>query len=570
MPAQPEPADVLPTGNISPKIAAKTAIQHDLRVPMRDGVELSLDLIRPSAPGAYPVVLVRTPYDKTLSRSPFLSSLAERGYIIAIQDCRGRFNSDGDFFPYRDETRDGYDTVQWIAEQAWCDGNVGMAGGSYVGQTQWFAAAERPAALKALAPIVSPPDSWSNEPVLNGCMLLPMGEWLIKMGRRSWQLPPETPWFDVEHDYFRALPLAALPEQAGTRSDWWDEMLRHPTYDDFWRACSYQHRWANMSVAALNVTGWWDMNFPGAPGNFAGMREHATMAPHDGQKLIIGPWPHQVNKRRALNGLDFGERAVINLDHYMIRFYDRYLKGIQNGIEHDPPVHVFVLNANEWWTADDWPLPGAEEQRWYLHSRGRANSLKGDGGLSPEQPGDEPADVYRYDPADPLGAHWNLQDGPVDDRLPAIRDDMLCYTSEPMREPLDVVGPVSCVLYAASSARDTDWFVRLVDVHPDGSARFLCHGAMRARYRESLSTPRLLEPGRVERYDISIDACGVRFLPGHRIRLEVGSSWFPRYDRNTNSGADNPWQDAELIVARQEVYHDAGRASYVSLPVVRA
>ncbi len=274
--------------------------------------------------------------------------------------------------------------------------------------------------------------------------------------------------------------------------------MRHPNLDDLWRACSYQDAWPNITVPALNITGWWDMNFPGAPMNFAGMRKHGQTRsdPRRHSRSSSAPGRTVVNRTRSLNGIDFGDQAVVNLDDYTVRFYDRWLKGIDNGIERDPRVHVFVLGANEWWTADDWPLPEPEPTPFYFHSNGHANSLKGDGGLSVEQPGDEPADAYAYDPADPVGAFWNLQDGPVDDRIPSIRDDMLCYTSDPLTEPLDVVGPVSAVLYASSSARDTDWHVRLVDVHPDGSARFLCHGMLRARFRESFEAPTLMEPER--------------------------------------------------------------------------
>jgi putative CocE/NonD family hydrolase len=444
-----------------------------------------------------------------------------------------------------------------------------MAGGSYGGQTQWFAAADAPPHLKGIVPVVSPPDAFFNEPILNGCFLLPMGEWLVTMGRRAFQTPAPQ-WFDTPQSYFDALPLASLAARAGVASEWWDEMMRHPNLDDLWRACSYQDAWPNIEVAALNITGWWDMNFPGSPLNFAGMRRHGkSQAIRDAQRLIIGPWPHWVNRTRALNGVDFGEQAVVNLDPYIIRFYDRYLKGVPNGIERDPRVHVFVLGANEWWTAGEWPLPEAEPTPFYFHSRGRANSLKGDGGLSTTPPRHETPDGYVYDPTDPIGLFWNLRDGPVDDRLPSIRDDMLCYTSELLAAALDVVGPVTCVLYASSSARDTDWHVRLVDVHPDGAARFLCHGALRARFRESFEEPQLLEPGEVYRFEFGMDAAGVRFLPGHRIRVEVMSSWFPEYDRNTNTGAANNFLDATLVVARQQVFHEPGRESHVVLPVVR-
>jgi hypothetical protein len=285
--------------------------------------------------------------------------------------------------------------------------------------------------------------------------------------------------------------------------------------------------------------------------------------------LIIGPWPHQGNRTRSLNGVDFGEQAIVDLASYQIRFYDRWLKGIENGIENEPSVYLFILGANEWWTDQDWPLREAENVEFYFHSRGNANSLKGDGGLSTDRPGSEPSDTFAYDPADPNGMLWRLADGPVDDRLPSIRDDMLCYTSDVLTDALDVVGPVSVTLVASSSARDTDWHVRLCDVHPDGSARFLCHGMLRARFRESFESPTLLEPDAVYEFNFGADACGVRFLPGHRIRVEVTSSWFPEYDRNTNSGAENNFLDDQIVVAHQRVFHERGRESRISLPVVR-
>lgn len=566
-----EVASIFPAGNISPKTRDKTIVVHGLISPMRDGTELSMDLVRPERSGAYPVVLYRTPYDKTLSRTPFVHSLAERGYIVAIQDTRGRFNSDGVFFPYRDDRADGYDTVDWIGSQEWCDGNVGMAGGSYVGQTQWFAAADAPPHLKAIIPTVSPPDAFSNEPICNGCFLVPMGEWMVTMGRRSWQSPPPLGWLADKPSYFDALPLADLAEQANVTSPWWDEMMQHPTFDDFWRTCSYQDAWPNVTVPALNISGWWDMNFPGTPMNFTGMRAHGkTDEIRNAQQMIIGGWPHMVNLTRTLNGLDFGENAVVNLNDYMIRFYDRWLKGIENGIENDPRVWVFVIGANEWRSANEWPFPETQFTPFYFHSGGKANSLKGDGVLSTLIPKDEPSDAYTYDPNDAIGMVWNIQDGPVDDRLPSIHDDMLCYTSDVLDQALDVVGPVTGVLFASSSAKDTDWHVRLVDVHPDDSARFLCHGMLRARFRESFEKPTLLEPGTVYRFEFSMDACGVRFLPGHRIRVEVMSSWFPEYDRNTNSGAENNFLDATLIVAENRIFHAPGHESHVILPVIPA
>lgn len=564
---RPQPGEP-PRGAISPVLTETIRVVHNLRVPMRDGVELSLDLLRPDLPGPLPVVLTRTPYNKVNNRgTPLYVQLAQRGYIIAFNDCRGRFNSDGVFQPYFHEADDGYDTVEWVAAQDWCDGNVGMLGGSYSAQAAWFAASRRPPHLKAIVPLVSPPSTlWRNEPIFGGCLMLGIAEWMVGMGARSWQVPDFMAGvFNEYREYYDALPLSTLPEWAGVHSAWWDEMMAHPVYDDFWRQGSYDNH-AEMDVAALNVTGWWDLNFPGAPSNFEAMQASAAAAR---QKLIIGPWPHGGNCCRELNGIDFGEHAIIALDDYIVRFFDRWLKGIQNGLETEKPVYVFVVGANEWWAEDQWPLPDSVEIPFFLHSQGNANTAQGDGGLSTDPPDAEPADRYRYDPQDPVRVVWKIQDGPVDDEPMMARDDCLCYTSEPLAEPLDVVGWVTARLYASSSALDTDWHVRLVDVHPDETARFLCRGALRARFRESFEKPELLEPGKPTLFEITMDACGVRFLPGHRIRVEVTSSWLTRYDRNTNSGAENFFTDDQIVIADQQVYHEPGLESCVLLPVVR-
>ncbi|MEV4898184.1 CocE/NonD family hydrolase [Nonomuraea sp. NPDC055795] len=563
---RPQPGEP-PRGETSPVVSNSSRVIHGLRVPMRDGVELALDLVRPDLPGPLPVVLQRTPYDKVAGRDgEIYRGLVERGYITAFNDCRGRFNSDGVFEPHFHEADDGHDVIEWIAAQDWCDGNVGMLGGSYAGQTQWFAASRRPPSLKAIVPYCSPPASpWRNEPIFGGCLMLGITEWMVDMGARSYQRLNPMSMLTEHQPYFNALPLTSLAEQAGARSRWLEEMLRHPTLDAYWKRRSYDHH-PDADLAVLNITGWWDMNFPGAPLNFEAMR---TGRAADKQKLIIGPWPHMVNMWRELSGADFGEHAVVALNDYVIRFFDRWLKGIENGIEAEKPVHVFVTGANEWWAEDEWPLRDAEEVPFYFRSRGRANSSDGDGALSTEPPGAEPADAYRYDPLDQGTRVWNMHEGPVDERPAQQRADLLCYTSEPLAEPLDVVGWVTCRLWASSSALDTDWHVRLSDVRPDGTARFLCRGALRARFRESFEEPKLLEPGEPTLFAFTMDACGVRFLPGHRIRVEVSSSGFSRYDRNTNSGADNPFDDDKIVIADQRVFHEAERASCVVLPVVR-
>jgi putative CocE/NonD family hydrolase len=391
------------------------------------------------------------------------------------------------------------------------------------------------------------------------------------MGRRSWQISQWSGKAYVEQqEYYEALPFADAAERADVDSKWWREYMRHPNYDDFWRAGGYGPH-SKMRVPALNVSGWWDLNFPGAPENFEGMRrEGATEESRVGAKLVIGPWAHKVNNSRFLSGIDFGEQAVIELDEYVIRFFDRWLKGIENGIEREDPVYVYVINANEWRAESDWPLPGTEYVPFYFHSEGHANSLLGDGVLSTQEPteGGAEADEYDYDPETVGRTLWRLVEGPVDDRLATARNDVLCYTTKPLTEPLEVIGWVTCQLHAASSALDTDWHARLVDVSPDGTARFLCHGVLRARFRESLKEPSLLEPGVPTFFEFTMDATGIRFLPGHRIRVEITSSWFTQFARNLNTGAENPYEEKDAVVAHQTVFHRPGLASRILLPVV--
>ena len=562
----------LPTGPASP-LAFNEREQYDLLAPMRDGVKLAMDLVRPDRDGACPVVLVRTPYDKVRNRaSPQIHDLAKRGYVVAIQDCRGRFNSDGVFDPYRQEREDGFDTVEWVARQPWCDGNIGMIGGSYVGQTQWLAAANAPRGLKAIAPTVSPPGHpFINEPFYGGAAILAMAEWTVFMGRRSFQITSLNEVLSKHQPYFDVRPMAAMDSVGGTSSAFYDEWMKHPTYDAFWESCAYEQYWPTITVPALNMTGWWDMNFIGSSRNFMGMQAKGGSADaRRGQRLVMGPWPHWVNLKRELSGVDFGPNALVDLNGYTLRFFDRWLRGkTDNGIDGNGRVHIFVLGANQWWEADQYPLPGTRPTQLYLHSDGHANSDRGDGKVSFEKPGAESHDTFSSDPERPVVSEWSLQEGPIDDRSATSRDDVLCYTSDPLTAPVDAVGPVSAVLYASSSGRDCDWHLRITDVHPDGAARFLCHGVMRARYREGWEKNVPLKPGQVTRFDIDLTALGVRFLPGHRIRIEIASSWFPRFDVNGQTGAAN-WMtdDSAPVVARQVVLHDTEHPSHIILPVI--
>jgi putative CocE/NonD family hydrolase len=331
-------------------------------------------------------------------------------------------------------------------------------------------------------------------------------------------------------------------------------------------------------VPALIVTGWFDANFPGSPMGYTGMKEHGATPESRNPKMIVGPWPHGINSGRILAGIDYGPDSLIDLNGYVCRWFDYWLKGIKNGAAQDPPLTTFVMGVNKWYAAKDWPLPETRWTKYYLDSGGRANSLKGDGTLSISLPTGKQFDTYQYDPANstPCPFSGGHVDGPVDARIPAIRDDVLVYTTPPLREPVEVTGPVTVRLFAATSARDTDWMARLIDVGPDGYAALLCDGVIRARYRDperhgAFSSARLsrIEPNQVYEYTIDFwRATGNVFLPGHRIRVEISSSYYPYYLPNFNTGSDNNGLETRKVTAVQKIYHSAEYPSHIVLPVI--
>jgi putative CocE/NonD family hydrolase len=551
-------------------------------VPMRDGTNLALDLIVPPGTGPHPVVLIRTPYDKVLQREAppsqvrgipydrtFLRRLVRNGYVLAFQDVRGRFNSDGEWCPYFSERDDGEDTIQWLAQQYWCNGNIGMIGRSYVGYTQWMAASSGLPWLKAIVPVCAQGDLFFGYPLMNGALWLGHAELAVKMGRHTYEVPRfMQSVLKGPEQYFATLPVSDLPKSAGIPSPrWWDQMVEHPNLDSYWMNGNYSTAWPSIRTPAFNITGWYDICLTGAIANFVGMRtQGATQDSREGQVLVIGPWAHWVNVGTKLSGVDFGQSAVVDLDKAILQFFDGWLKQQAKGNQH--PVRVFVMGVNQWWASRKWPLPGTQWIPFYLHSTGAANGVRGGGVLSTEMPEREQPDRYRYDPLNPAGSDWSMHAGPIDDTASTDRPDVLCYTSDPLRQPLDVVGPITCVLHAASSAMDTDWHVRIADVRPDGYAQFLSSGVLRARFRESFQSPSFLTPGKAEAFRIDAGATGNRFLPGHRIRVEIASSWFPQFDRNLNSASENNFLETNPTIAQQTVFHERTRPSHVLLPVI--
>jgi putative CocE/NonD family hydrolase len=365
---------------------------------------------------------------------------------------------------------------------------------------------------------------------------------------------------------------------------WWRKwMLQNTAAGEYWRAIAYQtpESYAAVKVPSLAATGWFDANFPGAPMNYLGMKQHGGTPESRRPRLVIGPWEHIINTHRIAAGVDFGPQAIVDWDGYVCRWFDYHLKGIDNHVLTDPPVQVFVMGRNEWRSADDWPIPDAMPTKYFLHSQGRANSATGDGTLSTEPPGSEPPDHYVYDPNDPTPsppfANGHI-DGPRDVSPAAARPDVLVYSTPVLERDVEVIGPIAAQLFAATSARDTDWMVRLIDVQPDGRALFLAEGVMRARHRYeqrngAFRADRLsaIEPNRVYLYTIDFwRPTGNLFAKGHRIRVEISSSYYPYYLRNLNSGEDNLALATQPIVARQTICHDADHPSHILLPVIPA
>lgn len=550
-----------------------THILFDQRAPMRDGVTLSADVYLPVPPNGgggrrWPAILTRTPYQKAsvnmLSQARWF---AERGYAFVAMDVRGRGDSDGVFVPYMNEGRDGYDSIEWAAAQPWCDGVVGTLGGSYLGRVQWQAAVEQPPSLKAMIVLVPPSDPFVETPTgLPSPMHLC---WMHYTSGRQVQLMEAVDWEQV-YDH---LPLLTMDEAAGRgEMPKWREEIAHAALDDYWRLICYQDKFDQLTVPTLHISGWYDDEQIGTPLNFAGMTTQApTAEARAAQRLLMGPWGHATNRDSRLGEVDFGSGAIIDLRGEQLAWFDRWLKGI--GTEEPiTPARIFIMGANVWRDEREWPLARTAWTRYHLRSGGRANSRFGDGALTTDgPPAEEPTDRYRYDPARPTPfiteATSSQIGGPDDYAAVQRRDDTLVYQTEPLAADLEVTGPVKVELYAASSAPDTDFMAMLLDIWPSGFTQRLCDGMVRARFREGMDRPSLIEPGAVYCYAIDCWNTAHVFRAGHRVALQISSAAFPKYDRNLNTGAPLGLT-SEMAVAEQTIHHEAARPSALILPVI--
>ncbi|HVX30003.1 MAG TPA: CocE/NonD family hydrolase [Nitrolancea sp.] len=569
-------------------------VERNVAVPMRDGVNLSADIYRPAGDGPFPTLMQRTPYDKSMMNlGQLMLRAVERGYAVVVQDVRGRFASEGEFNTFVNERNDGYDTLEWLTQQPWCDGNVGMFSQSYVGLTQWQAAMSGHPALKAIVPTVTADNYHDGWVYQGGAFELSFNlSWVVANLAPNTIMRRKAIDPSAAEDYeqliqandgmtaeFNKLPLKHS-ELISRYAPYYDDWVDHPTYDDFWAALDVSRAHDKLTLPAMNVGGWHDIFLKGTIGNFTGRRANApTAEARANQRLLLGPWNHSgMRSGNPIGSVNFGVHSTgadIDIDGLHLRWYDHWLRGLDNGVEDDPPVRVFVMGANRWRTAQDWPLPGTDWQEWYFHSAGSANSLNGNGELSRQSPASEPPDSYVYNPLNPTptmggGLCCNAvfsQGGAYDQREVERREDVLVYTSAPLEQELEVVGPLKVILYASSSAPDTDFTAKLVDVHPCGMARNLNDGIIRARYRHSMSEPELLTPGEVTEFEIDLVATGNAFQPGHRIRVEIASSNFPRFDRNPNTG-EVPGRSENVVSALQTVHHSAEYPSRIILPVI--
>lgn len=573
--------------NYSP-IQYEITEERNLDAPVRDGALLKCDIFRPAAEGRFPAILQITPYNKN-GMATRAQKFAPRGYVVVNVDSRGRFESGGDWDPFSPKHKtDGYDLVQWIAEQPWCNGNVGMYGLSYMGWTQWWTASQAPPALKAIVPEVAPPDHFYNCPYQNGIFVSWMMDWA---GNMSARLPHSAGpggyggFAEGRVEAYSKLPYIDFDKTRNyLPNDWWRKwILQNTAEGEYWKAIAYQtpEDYARITVPSLAITGWFDADFPGSPMNYLAMKEHGGTPEARRPRMVIGPWQHIINTERIAAGVDFGPDAIIDWDGYVLRWFDYHLKGIENGVLGDPPVHVFVMGRNAWRAAKDWPLPQTMFTKYFFHSGGQANGAAGDGHLSTEAPGEEAPDHYTYNPLDPTPspafANGHI-DGPRDVQTSSARNDVLVYDTPELTEDVEVVGPITATLFAATSGHDTDWMIRIIDVHPDGRALFLGEGVMRARHRNpdkhgafnpnALTT---LTPGEPYEYTLEFHRpTGNLFKQGHRIRIEISSSYFPYYLRNPNTPEPNIGLATEFQTVTQTVLHDAAHTSHVVLPIIPA
>lgn len=536
-----------------------------VRVPMRDGVKLSTNVFLPGV-GRYPALLVRTPYNKGQDLLPGYRIFIARGFAVVVQDVRGRYESQGIFSPPSQEVNDGDDTLKWIARQRWSTGSIGMLGGSYLGIAQWKAVISGNKHLKAIFPGVSGHDDYFDRFYSRGGALK-LGHRLLWM-HDNVRAPGHRTSFGqfTRHVPLRSADVAATGQKIG----FWQEALSHPTYDSYWKSRSTVTKMSRLQVPAFILTGWYDNFAQSDLELFALLRKQS---PH--HRIIVGPWAHSMSA--PFPGVNFGPESQVPIRQIQAAWFARWLTPATQAASNLLPAaaRIFVMGINRWRDEPEWPIARAVDTPFYLASSSSAKTLNGDGALVPlprRRPG---RDDFVYNPADPVPTRGGpvccsptvFPWGPMDQRAVENRSDVLVYTSSPLKNDLEVTGSIRAVLFVSTTAADTDFTVKLVDVFPDGTARNLTDGILRLRYRNSIEKPDLAKPSEVYRITVDAGVTSNVFLEGHSIRVEISSSNFPRFDRNPNTGKSIA-DERSFVTASQTVYHGRLQPSHVLLPIV--
>ncbi len=566
-------------------------IEEDVAVPMRDGVVLRADVWRPSATGRFPVLVYRTPYDKRKapeSYSTFRRAL-ERGYAVVIQDVRGRYASEGKFIPYQQEGRDGYDTIEWAARQPWSNGSVGTFGLSYPGAVQWLAAVERPPHLKAMVPAMtfSTPRNFFYS---GGVFDLSWVGWIWNniapdarakknlAGPKTYE-EARAEWHSKREELLRHLPLSELAELKEV-APYYYEWLRHEPGDAWWDWAELRDKYARVDAAVLNLSGWYDEAYgpEGATTNFAGLVASRRGQRDPRTKLLIGPWVHGVDATSEAKAGEraFGPDARIDYDEVVLRWMDRYVRGIDNGLvrpgspqaDSEKPVRVFVMGGNQWRDLDTWPPKEARPTPLHL-----AAAKPGERGgrlawTAPKQKKGFSSLVS--DPADPVTDPYALHSGAHDYRELAKRADVLVFDTPPLERDLEVIGPITAEIFLSCDAPDTDLWVRLLDIAPDGAAFNLMSPGLevlRASNRHSGRGRELLAPGRIYKLRLTNLVTSNVFQKGHRLRAQISTAFFPHFSRNLHTG-ELETLSSKMRKATLRIYHDRLHPSRLILPVV--
>lgn len=537
-----------------PTSGPRFAVKIEPAVPMtaRDGTTLMNFVARPVGDGPFGVVLERTPYLRT---DPAAGEFwASRGYIYVKQDVRGRGGSGGILDMNAMHEQDGYDAVEWAAALPGSNGKVGMIGRSNPGLYAWYAAISQPPHLAAIAPAVATADPLRLVPYIDMVFSPTIIPWLCMTAVKE-TLSDVSNVDEVRA--FNHLPVIESAELAGCpRPRFWDDWFDHQKDDNYWRALSIERRLNRVKVPVLGIAGWYD-DARGTIRNYAAM---SALPSHPIHHVVMDASAHKGID--YVNG-DFGPQGRVDHRALELRWFDHYLQGIQNGVDTEPPLHLFIMGDNTWRQEREWPLARTRWTDFYLRKGGVLDTVP---------PADEPPDEYRYDPGDPTpylvdARELELNINEDYREVHAQRKDLLTYTTEPLKSDTEITGPMTATLWAATDAKDTDWNVMILDVHPDGRAVRIQDGVARARFRNGFDRPSLLAPGRVYRYDIDLWFTAMVIPAGHRIRVSVASAAFPKYDRNLNTGGDNE-RDTRYEVAQQRVFHDAARASHVRLPLI--